>query len=65
MLSDEKPRGAIDLNFWAEDNDHTCDSRSGGFANATCRSTVGGISQGALVNSETLRLGDFRQKASY
>ncbi len=51
MLGDEKPRGAFHLKSWAEDNDHTCDPRSGGLANIASMAAVGRVSQRTLANS--------------
>ena len=51
MLGDEKPRGAFDLVYWAEENDPACDPRSGGLANIASMAAVGGVSQRTLVNS--------------
>ena len=51
MLGDEKPRGAFDLEYWAEDNDPACEPRSGGLANIGSMAAVGGVSQRTLVNS--------------
>ena len=51
MLGDEKPRGAFDLNSWAEDNDPDCDPRLGGLSNIASMATVGEVSRHTLVNS--------------
>ncbi len=51
MLGDEKPRGAFDLDSWAEDNDPSCDPREGGLANIASMAAVGRISRHTLVNS--------------
>jgi hypothetical protein len=51
MLGDEKPCGAFDLEYWAEENDSACDPRSGGLANLTFMSAVGGVSRRTLVNN--------------
>ena len=55
---DGKPRGAFDLGAWAEDNDPTCDPRSGGLANPTSMAAAGGVSEYTLVNSVWPRMGD-------
>jgi hypothetical protein len=46
-----KPRGAFDLEYWAEENDRNCDPRSGGLASVTAMTAVGGVSRRTLVNS--------------
>ena len=51
ILGTEEPRGAFDLDVWAEENDDTCDPRSGGLANIASMAAVGGVSQRTLVNS--------------
>ncbi len=56
MLGDEKPRGAFDLEVWAEENDSACDPRSGGLANVTSMAALGGVSRDTLVNSVFPRL---------
>ena len=57
MLGDVKPRGAFDLEFWAEENDLTCDPNSGGLANPGSMAAVGRVSQWTLVNSVFPRIG--------
>ena len=52
-----KPCGSFDLEFWAEENDETCDPRSGGLANPTSMAAVGGVSRYTLVNSVFPRMG--------
>ncbi len=52
------PRGAFDLEYWAEENDSACDPRSGGLANVTSMAAVGGVSQRTLVNSVFPRIMD-------
>ena len=54
---DGVPRGSFDLGFWAEENDETCDPRSGGLANPTSMAAVGGVSRHTLVNSVFPRMG--------
>ena len=51
MLGDERPRGAFDLEYWAEEKDPTCAPGSGGLANVTSMAAAGGVSQRTLVNS--------------
>jgi hypothetical protein len=51
MLGDEKPRGAFDLEYWAEENDPACNPRSGGLSNKAFMAAAGGVSQRTLVNS--------------
>ncbi len=51
MLGDEKPRGAFDLEYWAEENDPACNPRSGGLSNKASMAAAGGVSQRTLVNS--------------
>ena len=51
LSDDGKPRGAFDLKTWAEENDSTCDPRSGGMANTTSMAAAGGVSVFTLVNS--------------
>ncbi len=51
MLGDEKPRGAFDLEVWAEENDSDCDPREGGLANIASMAAVGRVSRHTLVNS--------------
>jgi len=58
-LGDEgTPCGTFDLEFWAEENDETCDPRSGGLANPTSMAAVGRVSVYTLVNSIFPRIGD-------
>jgi hypothetical protein len=57
LRDDGKPRGSFDLESWAEDNDGTCDPRSGGMANPTSMAAVGGVSRYTLVNSVFPRMG--------
>jgi hypothetical protein len=58
LRGEEGPIGAFDLEFWAEDNDQTCDPRSGGLANPTSMAAEGGVSVYTLVNSVLPRMGD-------
>lgn len=51
LLGDEKPRGAFDLNSWAEDNDPACDPRSGGLSNIASMAAIGRVSRHTLVSS--------------
>jgi hypothetical protein len=46
-----KPRGAFDLEYWAEENDSDCDPREGGLANIASMAAVGRVSRHTLVNS--------------
>ena len=48
---EEKPHGSFDLDEWAEMNDSTCNSRSGGLANPTSMAVAGGVSRPTFVNS--------------
>ena len=43
--------GGFDLEFWAVENDPTCDPRSGGLAHPSSMAAIGGVSQDTLVNS--------------
>ncbi len=51
LLGDEKPRGAFDLEYWAEENDPACDPHEGGLANIASMAAVGRVSRHTLVNS--------------
>ncbi|MDA1101681.1 MAG: hypothetical protein O2967_22195 [Proteobacteria bacterium] len=52
MLGDNNvPKGTFDGEFWAEENDSTCDPRSGGIFNPTSMAALGGVSERTLVNS--------------
>ena len=53
-----KPRGAFDLEYWAEENDSACDRCSGGLANVTSMAAAGGVSRRTLVNSVFPRIMD-------
>ena len=51
MADGEENAGGVNLAYWAEMNDPTCEPRSGGLAHLSSMAAVGGVSRHTLVNS--------------